>query len=105
MKILASTLFLALALQAPGTTPAQPFPNHEEPASGWYCHPAEDATDVSTDAHACDCLGMIDEPICKAPATDEDGTPTEVPMTNDNSKCKVYCHKDHCTCMRQCKTT
>lgn len=98
-------LLLALPLlmaQAPGTTPAQPFPNHEEPPSGWYCVPADKDHSPETEAHACSCRGMLeDDPICKTTGSDEEGNPIEMPM-GESSKCKVWCHKDHCTCVTRC---
>lgn len=106
--LIISTIALGVAFGfAAAQSPSTPFPNHEQPPSGWYCHPAQDANDVSTDAHACNCLGMIDDPICKTDAVDEEGNPTgeQVPLTNDTNRCKVFCHKDSCTCMRQCKST
>lgn len=75
--------------------PEHPFPNHEEPPVGWYCVPAETAEQVATEPHACGCLGMTEDPMC----TSESGEPS----SNDNAKCKAYCHKDHCTCMRLCR--
>lgn len=89
-------------------TPAQPFPHHEMPPHGWYCSPADTPERVATDPHACACQGMIDEPVCSTMQQDEEdgspvGEPHEVPLSNDNAKCKVFCHKDHCTCAVQCK--
>ena len=90
-----------LALQ--GADPAHPFPNHEMPPQGWYCVPADTAERVRTDAHACDCLGMIDDPLCSTTGRDEQGNEVELPRSNDNSQCKSYCHKSHCTCLKQCE--
>ena len=97
-------LLSVLMAQAPGTTPAQPFPNHEEPPSGWWCHPAIDAKDETTDAHACACRGMQTDkdPICTTRTEDENGNQVEQPI-GESSRCKVYCHKDHCTCNVLCK--
>lgn len=104
----AALLFLIpfLMAQAPGTTPAQPFPNHEEPPSGWYCVPSDTAERTRTDAHACDCRGMIEDehPRCTTTTEDENGNPVEQPAGESN-RCKVFCHKDHCTCERLCKST
>lgn len=97
------------SLQAPGTTPAQPFPNHEMPPFGWYCYPAPTPESVFEDAHACECLGMVGQPVCKVMKQDqdEDGTPIGDPYegdnSNNNSKCKVWCHVDNCACERLCK--
>lgn len=90
--------FVALQQQ----DPAHPFPNHEMPPNGWYCVPAESAEQLKTDAHACDCLGMVDDPMCTTMGEDENGQPVELPRSNDNSKCRVYCHRDHCACEQQC---
>lgn len=80
-----------------GQSPMWPFPNHEAPPEGWFCHPAQSDEEVLTDPHACECVGMVSEPLCPMP--NEDGTLPEVP---ESSRCKVFCHKDHCTCARMC---
>jgi hypothetical protein len=82
---------LLLALQQ---EPVNPFPNHEEPPKGWYCRPAASIEDIKSDAHACGCLGMTDDPMC--------GTEAEPPPV-DSPHCKVYCHRDHCSCMTLCE--
>lgn len=84
-------------------SPSAPFPNHELPPNGWFCTPASSASDVQTDAHACSCQGMTDDPVCTTMSEDPDsGDQIEVPLTNDNAKCKVFCHKDACLCAVQC---
>lgn len=93
--------FVAVAAFAQG--PDNPFPNHEVPPRGWYCSPADTPEAVKTDPHACACLGMSHDPVCQTTATDPDtGDDVTVPASNDNAKCKVFCHKDSCTCMRLC---
>jgi len=75
--------------------PANPFPNHETPPSDWHCIPAKDAHDQLYNEHACSCLGMINEPMC--PETED-----EAKARQDSSRCKVYCHKEACSCMENC---
>lgn len=95
-------IVLALFAQAPAT-PDHPFPNHEMPPNGWYCSPAGSAEDVATDPHACSCMGMVKDPVCETTVLDPDtGDTSQVPATNDNGGCKVFCHKDNCTCMVIC---
>lgn len=95
-------LFGAVLVAQGPASPATPFPNHELPPKGWYCVPADTAERVQTNDHACDCLGMRSDPICRTEGQDENGNPIEVRRTTDNSRCKVYCHKDHCACASQC---
>jgi hypothetical protein len=86
--------------------PAHPFPNHEEPPANYYCHPANNDRDVATNDHACNCLGMVERKECDPhDEQDEEGNEVQVPATNDTAKCKVYCHKDHCTCKVNCSTS
>jgi hypothetical protein len=82
--------------------PAHPFPNHEMPPDTWFCVPTDTADRMQHEAHACDCLGMTSDPMCTTMGQDADGNDVEMPQTNDNAKCKVYCHKDHCLCRKQC---
>ena len=99
-------LFLVALLLAQGPDPAHPFPNHEEPPVGWFCWPANRAEDIATDPHACNCVGMVgdDDPICES--RNPDGSPPEpgvtLPPPNENARCKVWCHRDRCTCLRLC---
>lgn len=96
--------FAVIALFA--QDPANPFPHHETPPKGWFCWPAKSADEVTTDPHACSCLGMQDDPMCQTTETDPDtGQTSQVPASNDTAKCKVYCHKDACSCARLCKDT
>lgn len=86
-------------------SPARPFPNHEPPPEGWHCLPARDAKDVQTNPHACDCRGMFmddPEPFCHVPGEDEDGNQIRMPRA-ESPTCKVFCHKDHCTCVKRCE--
>src|SRR5262245_5840792 len=99
-------------MQAPDN--ARPFPNHETPPEGWHCMPAWNAKDVQTNAHACDCRGMVGPkenpdptPHCKVQQTDADGNPVVdgkgQPVMVDRGespKCKVFCHKSFCTCAK-----
>lgn len=96
-------LFLLLLLLPQAPDPAHPWPNHELPPAGWFCVPTDTAERLKTDPHACECLGMIDDPICSTAGQDENGNTVELPRSNDNSKCRVFCHKDHCACMKQCE--
>lgn len=103
-----SALMIGIAAaQGPGTTPAQPFPNHEQPPADWHCVPARDAKDVETNAHACDCRGMFMDdpfPFCHVPSEDEEGNQVLIPR-GESSKCKVFCHKDSCRCSQRCIET
>lgn len=99
-----------LAAQEP-QNPAQPWPNHEQPPDGWFCHPALDEDEVETNAHACACRGMtlVDpqptpEQCHKQPTYDGEGNVNGEVLT-EHATCKVYCHKDHCHCARRCTTT
>ena len=91
---------LAIALGAvlmaqQGPTPANPFPNHEPPPAGWFCIPADQAHSPEHDAHACSCLGMVNDPIC--------GSSEEQEQRQESNRCKVWCHRDACTCRTQCE--
>lgn len=96
------TLSLALALSLSALVlvvaqgdPANPFPNHEEPPKNWFCRPAKDAEAIATDAHACACLGMKDDPMCGE-------TPMDTEQLQENAKCKTWCHRDSCACVAHC---
>ena len=91
-------LFSVVLLAQQPADPANPFPNHELPPVGWFCHPAQSATDAQTNPKACTCLGMREEPVCSR--EDEDGQ--IVDLSNDNNTCKVYCHKESCSCAVLC---
>ena len=96
-------LMLSLAVVSIGAQqhdPANPWPNHEEPAHGWYCVPADKEHPPDKEAHACTCLGMVEDPMCPKPSD-----PPALQEPNDNPKCKVYCHKNHCMCLKQCRDT
>jgi len=80
-------LALILLVIAPvmfAQTPDQPFPNHETPPDGWYCSPTAAQSD-----HKCSCKRMDSDELCE-------GEPQE------DAKCKVWCHKDHCRCPVVC---
>lgn len=79
-------------------TPAQPFPHHETPPDGWHCVPARNAKELSTNPHACSCLGMVLEPMCGK-------TPEETIARQESNKCKVWCHRDACACAKTCGDT
>lgn len=107
--LLVFTLGAFMAMQAPDAT--RPFPNHEQPPEGWRCHPALDEKEVRTNPHACDCRGMTmtdpqptPEQCHKQPTYDDEGRQNGEYLT-EHAKCKVYCHKSHCTCARRCDTT
>lgn len=91
--------------------PDRPFPNHEQPPDGWFCHPALNQKEVETNAHACACRGMTmedpdPEPHCqKQPILDEEGNPTGETFMPESAKCKVFCHASHCHCKQRCETT
>jgi len=108
-SLLLFTLSGFLAMQAPN--PAAPFPNHERPPEGWSCHPALNQKEVETNAHACACRGMtmVDpqpkpEHCAKSPTYNDEGTQNGEVLI-EHRACKVYCHKDRCTCAKRCGTT
>ena len=96
--LMLSLAVVSIAAQQPD--PANPWPDDEEPAHGWYCVPADKEHSPDKEAHACACLGMVEHPVCPKPID-----PPTVQAPNDNPKCKVYCHRDHCMCMKQCNDT
>jgi hypothetical protein len=103
---LLGVLAVSIGLYAGQRDPADPFPNHEEPEAGYYCHPANSARDEQTNDHACACLGMRDDPMCPKPGETEPPGDLESPREpNDNPKCKAYCHVKHCSCKVNCATT
>lgn len=88
-------LGLALILLQQPADPAHPFPNHEQPPHGWFCSTARDEKETQTNAHACSCLGMVDDPMCG-------DTPLETAQKQESGRCKVWCHKDSCACAIAC---
>lgn len=106
MRALWLACLFGVVLVAQGGREAYPGQaQHREPPKGWYCVPTDTAKRMETDPHACDCLGMISDPLCSTTSKDESGNEVTTPATTENSKCRVYCHKDHCTCMRLCHDT
>jgi len=110
VTVLLVALMVGVAAAQSGD-PRAPFPNHEQPPEEWFCHPALDQKELETNAHACDCRGMtmVDpqptpEQCHKQPTYDDEGTQNGEVLT-EHSKCKVYCHKDHCHCAKRCETT
>jgi hypothetical protein len=65
--------------------PSPPFPNHEQPPPGWFCSPTAAQPD-----HKCSCKRMDADDLCE-------GEPQE------DTKCLVWCHKQHCRCPIACK--
>jgi hypothetical protein len=102
--LLAFFVGVLFAQDAPEPYPGQS--EHREPPVGWFCWPAQNAEHLKTEAHACDCRGMVEDkdPMCTTQGEDEDGNPIEVPL-GESAKCKAWCHKSHCTCARLCKDT
>ena len=75
-------------LMAQGTTPPPASnPNHEEPGPGVTC-----VHDEKDPAHNCACHRE-----CKQ-NTDEEGNPAQGGYLAEDSRCRVYCFKDHCHC-------
>jgi hypothetical protein len=83
-------LFAILFLQGPPEAyPGQR--DHAEPPKGFFCSPtAKDA------AHKCACKRMT-------MATPDDTHCEQTPVEED-AKCTVYCHADHCRCPVKCVT-
>ena len=111
MKALMLAGLMTGVLLAQSADPSRPFPNHEQPPEGWFCHPALDAKDLQTSAHACACRGMTmtdpeatDEQCATTPTYDDDGNPNGEVLI-ERSTCKVYCHASHCHCRKRCGTT
>jgi hypothetical protein len=71
---------------APGQEPTGRAPGQEapEPAPGWFCSPKGQAD------HQCACQRMDHDPQCEG-------------MPQEDSQCRVYCHKDHCRCPVKCE--
>lgn len=89
--IVTAILFLTLVLTAQ-QDPARPFPNHEEPPAGWNCS-RQNLNGTVDEAHACGCRRMCQK----------DGDGNEI--VAEDPACKVFCHKDHCTCeVTKCET-
>lgn len=98
LRLLLPALIVTALLYAIGTLahaaqdPARPFPNHEEPPPGWSCM-RQDVNGSVEEAHACGCQRMCSK--------DADGNETVI----EDPTCKVFCHKDHCTCeVTKCST-
>ena len=87
---------LLIAAVAAGGQQREAYPGqgeHREPPKGWMCsnHPRAPRD------HKCDC-----QRTCAKP-TDEDGNVIDGPMVvTEDTKCKVWCHADHCACPVKC---
>jgi hypothetical protein len=68
---------------------------HATPPDGYFCtkHPSADAD------HKCECLKKC------VPELDEDGNPTGKQVVQEDPKCSVRCHPDHCACEVKCAET
>lgn len=107
MRTLALLALMMGVVFAQGSDPARPFPNHEQPPEGWFCVPAQDQKAVETEPHACACRGMnmempTDEHCPTTPTYDDDGNQNGEVLI-ESPKCKVYCHKDRCSCRSRCE--
>lgn len=78
--------------QEPEAYPGQR--EHAKPPDGWFCAVPSQAKDR---AHACQCKRMA-----QPTAEDKCCEKTKPEEIREDTKCKVYCHKDHCTCPVQC---
>jgi hypothetical protein len=78
-----------LGAQAPRREDYPGQSRHDEPPKGWVCttHPS------ASKSHKCDCHRTCSK--------DETGAVTVM----EDAKCKVYCHKEHCTCPSGCTQT
>lgn len=91
--------FALVASVAAGVQEREAYPGqsgHAKPPEGWQCsnHPN------APKDHKCEC-----KKTCAKP-TDEDGNAVEGPMVvTEDTKCKVWCHKDHCACPVKCGDT
>lgn len=106
MRAIWMAMLFGAVLLAQGGKEAYPGQSeHKEPPKGWYCVPTDTAKRMESDPHACDCLGMISDPMCTTKGQDESGNEVETPRSNENAKCRVWCFRDRCTCTRLCHDT
>ena len=97
--LLLSVLVGALFVQAPAKPPKEAYPGqseHAKPPDDFFCTPA--AKDA---AHRCACKRMatLTEDEAKAKVCCTEIPPERV---QEDAKCTVFCHKDHCQCPVTC---
>ncbi len=79
--------------------PPEAYPgqrDHKEPPKGWTCSPL-----AKDKAHRCQCKRMA---LFTEEQVKENTCCEEVPRVQaaEDSKCAVWCHKDHCDCPITC---
>lgn len=86
MKLLLGIVLIGLIVQLPTHNPQQPGnPGHRPPPTDFYCE-----THHTDPAHRCECYRVDMSELCE-------GEPVE-----DNTRCLVACHKNHCHCQVHC---